>query len=113
MIQKKKEKPKTEDSQKEKKSEQKELHETIESLQKEKDELFSKLQRVSADYANFQKRVPKQIADTICYEKEKIIKTLLPALDNFEHTLQSAHSAEDADVFVKGVQIITTKCSIF
>jgi molecular chaperone GrpE len=106
MKQKKKEKPKTEDSQKEKKSEQKKLHETIESLQKEKDELFSKLQRVSADYANFQKRVPKQIADTICYEKEKIIKTLLPALDNFEHTLQSAHSAEDADVFVKGVQII-------
>ncbi len=106
MKQKKKEKPKTEDSQKGKKSEQKELHETIESLQKEKDELFSKLQRVSADYANFQKRVPKQISDTICYEKEKIIKTLLPALDNFEHTLQSAHSAEDADVFVKGVQII-------
>ena len=63
-------------------------------------------QRVSADYANFQKRVPKQIADTICYEKEKIIKTLLPALDNFEHTLQNADSAENADVFVKGIEII-------
>jgi len=63
-------------------------------------------QRVSADYANFQKRVPKQIADTICYEKERIIKTLLPVLDNFEHTLQNAHSAENADVFVKGIQII-------
>ena len=63
-------------------------------------------QRVSADYANFQKRVHKQITDTICYEKEKIIKTLLPALDNFEHTLQNTDSAENVDVFVKGIQII-------
>jgi len=109
MKQKKKEKPKTEDSQKETKSELEELRQTIESLQKEKDELFEKLQRVSADYANFQKRVPKQIADTICYEKEKIIKTLLPALDNFESALgglQNAHSAENTDVFIKGIQII-------
>jgi molecular chaperone GrpE len=86
-----------------------ELRDRIDSLQKEKDELFGKLQRVSADYANFQKRVPKQITDTICYEKERIIKTLLPALDNFESALgglQNAHSAENADVLIKGVRII-------
>ncbi len=106
MKPKRKEKPKSEDSQKAKKDGTEELNQSLDSLQKEKDELFGKLQRVSADYANFQKRVPKQIADTICYEKEKIIKSLLPALDNFEHTLQNAHSAEDADVFIKGIQII-------
>jgi len=106
MKQKRKEKPKIEDSQKPQKKEMEELHQTLDSLQKEKDELFGKLQRVSADYANFQKRVPKQIADTICYEKERIIKTLLPLLDNFEHTLQNANSAENSDVFVKGIQII-------
>jgi len=50
--------------------------------------------------------VPKQISDTIGYEKERIIKTLLPALDNFEHTLQNAHSAEDVDVLLKGIRII-------
>ncbi|GAF70963.1 unnamed protein product, partial [marine sediment metagenome] len=79
MTQKNKKKPKEPKS---KKSELEELRRQIESLQKEKDELFAKLQRVGADYANFQKRVPKQIADTVAYEKEKIIKTLLPALDN-------------------------------
>jgi molecular chaperone GrpE len=78
----------------------------IEQLQKEKDELLGKLQRVSADYINFQKRVSKQTADTIAYEKEKIIKTLLPVLDNFEHTLQNAQSAESTDVLLKGVRII-------
>ena len=63
-------------------------------------------QRVSADYDNLQKRTAKQIVDTIGYEKEKIIKTILPALDNFEHTLQNAHSAEYVDVLLKGIQII-------
>jgi len=89
-----------------KKNDSDKLRQQMDNLQKEKDELFGKLQRVSADYANFQKRAPKQIADTISYEREKIIKTLLPALDNFEHTLQNAHSAENVDVLVKGVQIV-------
>ncbi|MDD5326493.1 MAG: nucleotide exchange factor GrpE [Phycisphaerae bacterium] len=83
-----------------------ELLRQIEDLQKEKDELFGKLQRVSADYANFQKRTAKQTTDTIAYEKERIIKTILPALDNFEHTLQNAQSAESTEVLVKGVRII-------
>ena len=82
------------------------LNEKLEDLQKEKDELFAQLQRVSADYTNFQKRVPKQIADTIAYEKETIIKTLLPALDNFEHTLQNAHSVETTELLIKGIRII-------
>ncbi|MHC4119350.1 MAG: nucleotide exchange factor GrpE [Planctomycetota bacterium] len=102
----KKEKPKSKDSRKAKKGEPEDLHETIKALQKEKDELFAKLQRIGADYANYQKRVPKQISDTIGYEKERMIKTLLPVLDNFEHTLQNAHQAEDLDVLVKGIRIV-------
>ena len=113
MKHRRKEKSKADDSheadQKECRKQEDELKkkpDTIESLRVEKDELFAKLQRVSADYANFQKRVPKQITDSIGYEKERIIKTLLPALDNFEHTLQNAHSAENVDVLVKGIRII-------
>jgi len=106
MRHKKKEKPESGDSQKAKKCELEESRETMETLRKEKDELFAQLQRISADYANYQKRVPKQIADTIGYEKERVIKTLLPVLDNFEHTLQNAHSADDIDVLVKGIRIV-------
>lgn len=82
------------------------LREELSQLQKERDELFAQLQRVSADYANFQKRAPKQISDTVTYEKEKIFRTLLPALDNFEHTLASADSAETVEVLVKGIAIV-------
>lgn len=88
------------------KDEVQQLHQQIEDLIKEKNEIFEKLQRVAADYENFQKRVPKQIDDTIAYKKEKIIKTLLPTLDSFEHTLQNAHSAENLNVLVEGIRII-------
>ncbi|MHC4618128.1 MAG: nucleotide exchange factor GrpE [Planctomycetota bacterium] len=106
MKQKDKEKAKDEHAPVLKKSEREELRRQIDDLQAERDDILAKLQRVGADYANFQKRVPKQIADTIAYEKENIIKTLLPALDNLEHTLQNANAAEDVDVLVKGIRII-------
>jgi len=91
-----------------------ELRRQLADLQKEKDELFARLQRLSADYANFQKRAPKHVADTIAYEKERIIRTLLPAMDNFEHTFQNpsfrgdrlAPAEAGVETFVKGVRII-------
>jgi molecular chaperone GrpE len=64
--------------------------------------------RTSADYANFQKRVPRDMADSIAYEKEKIMKTLLPALDNFERTLRNAFAeggAENTEGVLKGIKI--------
>jgi len=106
MKQKKSETPGEQKKPVPKNNELQELRQQIDELQQEKDELFAKLQRVSADYDNLQKRSSKQIADTIGYEKEKIIKTLLPVLDNFEHSLQNAHQAENVDVLLKGIQII-------
>jgi len=106
MKQKRKEKPKEHEPAKSKDIEIEELRKQTKDLQSQRDDLFAKLQRISADYANFQKRSPKQIADSIAYEKEKIIKTLLPVLDNFEHTLQNTPSGENLDILVKGVRII-------
>ncbi|MHC4266049.1 MAG: nucleotide exchange factor GrpE [Planctomycetota bacterium] len=83
-----------------------ELRAELEAAKQEKDELLAKFQRVSADYMNFQKRVPKQIADSIAIEKESIIKSLLPALDNFDHTLDKTKHAENIEDVIKGVEII-------
>ena len=92
-----------------KKAEIENLQVQVKKLQEEKEQLFGQLQRVSADYANFQKRGPKQIADSVAYEKEKVIKSILPVMDNFEHTLQNADSAEDKQVVIDGVRIIYTQ----
>lgn len=82
------------------------IQKQLEDVQNERDDLLGKLQRVSADYANFQKRMSKQVADSIAYEKEHFIKTLLPMLDNFEHTLEKSHAAESVDVVLQGVRIV-------
>lgn len=83
-----------------------ELGTLAEKLGLENQELTAKLQRVSADYANFQKRSAKQISEAISFEKERIVKSLLPVMDNFEHTMAHAESAEDVEAVVKGVRII-------
>jgi len=82
------------------------LRQDLESVQKAKDEVFDRLQRVYADYANFQKRVPKNIADTVAYEKERFIRSFLPVLDNFDRTLREAGSAQNLEAVIRGVEII-------
>ncbi|HEG42836.1 MAG TPA: nucleotide exchange factor GrpE [Phycisphaerales bacterium] len=81
----------------------------VDMLAKEKDETFEKLQRISADYANYQKRTPKLIADSVAYEKKAIIRSLLPSFDNLALALANAGPAtetEAGDNFVKGVQLV-------
>ena len=82
------------------------LRQDLESVRKAKDEVSDRLQRVYADYANFQKRAPKNIADSVAYEKERFIRSFLPILDNFDRTLREARTAQNAEAVIKGVQII-------
>ena len=84
----------------------KKLQKKLKKLEEENAELLDKLQRISADYANYQKRTSRQIADSIAYEQEKVIKSLLPAFDNFEHALAGAEDSENSNAFVKGVKIV-------
>jgi molecular chaperone GrpE len=82
-----------------------ELEEKLAEVTKEKDDLFEQLQRVSADYANFQKRVPKQIADSVSFQKKDVLRSILPSLDNLEHALAAASKAETIESVVEGVQL--------
>ncbi|MBW8016977.1 MAG: nucleotide exchange factor GrpE [Planctomycetes bacterium] len=82
------------------------LEKKIEELSQENAETFAKLQRISADYANFQKRAPKQIADSVAYQKIEIIKSLLPSIDNFEHALNGAKTADSLDSVIEGIQLV-------
>lgn len=82
------------------------VQEQLEKLQAEKDDIFERLQRVSAEFANFQKRSARQVTETIAYEKEHIIKTFLPVLDNFDHTLAHLENIKDAAEIVKGVKMV-------
>ena len=83
-----------------------ELQKQIESLKQEKEDTFARLQRVAADYDNYQKRSARQLADSVNYEKDKIIKAILPVLDNFEYTLSNTACEVKDEALLKGVKII-------
>jgi molecular chaperone GrpE len=82
------------------------LRQQLQTLQGERDELFARLQRLSADYSNYQKRVHKQIGDAVAYEKEKLVRTLLPLCDSLEVTIKNARQAGNSEAIMAGVQII-------
>ncbi|NLW84407.1 MAG: nucleotide exchange factor GrpE [Phycisphaerae bacterium] len=86
-----------------------ELEEQLNKLTAENQDLLDKLQRLGADYANYQKRVPRQVAESVAYEKKNIVRSLLPSLDNFEHALSGFKAApqdETSQNIIKGVQLI-------
>jgi molecular chaperone GrpE len=85
------------------------LQKEIDRLQAENKDLLDKFQRLGADYANYQKRVPRQIADSVDYEKRQIIKSLLSSMDNFAHALAGAKTAQGPEALqsvIEGVQLV-------
>ncbi len=66
-------------------------------------ELTENLQRLQADFENFQKRTEKQCQEFSKFANQELIKDILPILDNFELALKNT---EDKDKLVKGVEMI-------
>lgn len=79
-------------------------------LQTERDDLLARLQRVSADYMNYQKRVQREREDHLSFAHTDLIKALLPVLDDMERALEAAREnyGED-DAFFKGMQLVHDK----
>ncbi len=81
-----------------------ELQEKCRALEEEKQKLFEQLQRLSADYANYQKRTARQIADAVAYEKRTLLRSWLSSLDNLEHALASVSNQAGPDALPKLVE---------
>ena len=77
-----------------------------EALQRERDELFERLQRVSADYANYIKRSTQNLSDGIEFAKGDLFKQLIPVLDHFDNALEVKPSNDDAKALHNGVEIV-------
>ena len=79
-------------------------------LERERDDLLSRLQRLSADYLNYQKRVRRDIDSAREFANEQLIKELLPVLDDMERALEAgrANHAADDPVLV-GMQLVHDK----
>jgi len=79
-------------------------------LERDRNDLLSRLQRLSADYLNYQKRVQRDIDSAREFANEQLIKELLPVLDGMERALEAGranHAADDP--ILAGMQLVHDK----
>jgi molecular chaperone GrpE len=72
------------------------LEERAALLQKERDERLDDLKRVAAEFDNYRKRVARDQQSLAARAHERLVKELLPVLDDLERALEAAAEHEEA-----------------
>ena len=75
-------------------------------LRTERDQLFERLARATAEFKNSQRRLETEFDSRLQYANSSLIKSLLPAIDNFERALSQDASKTDPGALLKGMQIV-------
>ena len=82
-----------------------ELEERLEELERERDEYLNDLKRVAADFENYRKRVLRDQESLVARAHERLVKELLPVLDDLERALAAAEEHEEAKL-EEGVRLV-------
>ncbi len=77
----------------------------LEALRVENEELIDTLQRVKAEFDNYRKRSARDQESLVARAGERIVKELLPVLDDLERALEAAHAHEEAKL-EEGVELV-------
>jgi molecular chaperone GrpE len=75
------------------------------ALQAERDELFDRLQRLAAEFDNYRKRSAREQAEQATRANERLVKELLPVLDDLGRALEAAADHEEAKL-EEGVRLV-------
>ena len=81
------------------------LEERVALIEKERDEYLADLQRVAADFENYRKRVAREQESLVARAHERLMKELLPVLDDLERALRAAEEHEEAKL-EEGVRLV-------
>ena len=74
-------------------------------VETERDEYLADLQRVAAEYENYRKRAARDQERLVAHAHERLVRELLPVLDDLERTLDAAERHEEA-ALVEGVRLV-------
>jgi molecular chaperone GrpE len=72
---------------------------------RERDQYLDALQRLKAEFDNFRKRAQRDQADLIARASERLVKQLLPVVDDLERALEFAAAHEEAQL-EEGVRLV-------
>jgi molecular chaperone GrpE len=82
-----------------------ELEERLAEVERERDERTDDLKRVAAEFENYRKRVARDQANLAARAHERLVKELLPVLDDLERALEAASEHEEAKL-EEGVRLV-------
>jgi molecular chaperone GrpE len=82
-----------------------ELEERVALLEQERDELIGDLKRVAADFDNYRKRALRDPEALVARAHERLVKELLPVVDDLERALVAAEEHEEAKL-EEGVRLV-------
>jgi molecular chaperone GrpE len=71
----------------------------------ERDEYLELAQRIQADFENFRKRAARDQERLVAHAHERLLRDLLPVLDDLERALEAAERHEEA-ALVDGVRLV-------
>src|SRR5438067_10140179 len=77
----------------------------LEQTTRERDEYLDALQRLKAEFENYKKRVSRDQAEFVARASERLLKQLLPVLDDLERALEAAAEHEEAKL-EEGVRLV-------
>jgi len=81
------------------------VDERLAALEAERDEYLNDLKRFAADFENYRKRVTRDQASLVARAHERLVKELLPVLDDLERALEAARDSETRSV-EEGVRLV-------
>jgi molecular chaperone GrpE len=81
------------------------LEEKLAALEAERDEYLNDLKRVAAEFENYRKRAARDQESLVARAHERLVKELLPVLDDLERALAAAEEHEEARL-EEGVRLV-------
>jgi len=77
----------------------------LDQLQKERDDYLDRLQRLKAEFDNYRKREARLQSERAQHAAERLVKELLPVLDDLERALAAAEEHEEGKL-EEGVRLV-------
>jgi molecular chaperone GrpE len=82
-----------------------ELAQRLAAVERERDEYLNDLKRLAADFDNYRKRAQRDQESLVARAGERLVKELLPVLDDLERALVAAAAHEEAKL-EDGVRLV-------
>jgi molecular chaperone GrpE len=78
----------------------------LEVKTKEAEDYYDRLLRLAAETENFKKRQEKERTDLLQFANEKLIKELLPVVDNLERAIEHGRQGDAPAALLEGLELV-------